>query len=46
MLSQQNRSCVTDVKKQTCGYQGGSGGRDKLGDWDWHIHTTIYRIDN
>ena len=19
-------------------------GRDKLGDWDWHIHTTIYKI--
>ena len=22
------------------------GGRGKLGDWDWHIHTTIYKIDN
>ena len=21
-------------------------GRDKLGDWDWHIHTTIYKTDN
>ena len=21
-------------------------GRDKLGDWDWHINTTIYKIDN
>ena len=21
-------------------------GRDKLGDWDWHIHTTIYKMDN
>ena len=20
--------------------------RDKLGDWDWHIHTTIYKTDN
>ena len=20
--------------------------RDKLGDWDWHIHTTMYRTDN
>ena len=19
---------------------------DKLGDWDWHIYTTIYKIDN
>ena len=21
-------------------------GEDKLEDWDWHIHTTIYEIDN
>ena len=21
-------------------------GRDKLGDWDGHIHTTLYKIDN
>ena len=26
---------------------GGKGvGRDKLGDWDWHIHTAPYKIDN
>ena len=25
---------------------GGKRGRDKLGDWDRHIHTTIYKIDN
>ena len=26
---------------------GGKGeGRDKLEDWDWHIHTTIYKIGN
>ena len=26
---------------------GGKGeGRDKLGDWDGHIQTTIYKIDN
>ena len=31
-------------RKQTYGYQGGKEGRDKLGDWDWHIHTTIYKI--
>ena len=28
------------------GYQEGSGGRDELGDWDWHIHTTMYKIDD
>ena len=21
-------------------------GEDRLGDWDWHIHSTIYKIDN
>ena len=24
----------------------GKGGRDKLGGWDWHTHTTIHKIDN
>ena len=33
-------------RKQTYVYQGGKGGRDKLGDWYWHVHTTIYKIDN
>ena len=23
-----------------------TGGKDKLGYWDWHIHVTIYKIDN
>ena len=26
--------------------QGESWGRDKLGVWDLHIQTTIYKIDN
>ena len=26
--------------------KAGTRGADKLGDWDWHIHTTIYKIDN
>lgn len=21
-------------------------GRHKLGDWDWYIHTTVYKTDN
>ena len=34
-------------RKQTYGYQRGNMvGRDKLGAWDWHIHTTIHKIDN
>ena len=28
------------------GYQEGKGWRGKLGDWDWHMHTTIYTIDD
>ena len=31
-------------RKQTCGYQEGE--RDKSGDWEWHTHTTINKIDN
>ena len=26
--------------------KGKRGGWDELGDWDWHIHTTMYKIDN
>ena len=31
-------------RKQNYGYQG-MWERDKLGDWDWHIHTAMYKID-
>ena len=35
------------IRERTYGYQEGKvGGRDKLGVWDCHIHTTIYKIDN
>ena len=34
------------LRKRIYGYQGGRvGWRDRLGVWDWHIHTTIYKID-
>ena len=35
-------------KKQTYGYPRGKGsqGRDRLGVWDSHTHTTIYKQDN
>ena len=26
--------------------RGKDGKRDKLGDWDWHVYTIIYKIDN
>ena len=43
----QNRNRVTDVENKLMVYQGEKGrGRDKSGNWDWHIHTTIYKIDN
>ena len=22
------------------------GGRDRLGVWDWHVHTAIFKVDN
>ena len=34
----QNRNRVKDVESICWG--------DKLGDWAWHMHTTIYKIDN
>ena len=35
------------LRKQTYGSQRGKWwGRDKLGAWDSHTHTTIYKIDN
>ena len=37
-------------RSQIYGYQRGNmagGGRsDKLGDWDYHIYTAIYKIEN
>ena len=41
----QNRNRVTDVENKLMATTG-EGVRDKLRDWDWHIHTTIYKIDN
>ena len=39
-------ACMWNIKKmvQMGGEQG--QGRDKLGDWDLHIHNTIYKVDN
>ena len=41
----QNRNRVTDVESKLMVTRG-KVGRDKLGDWDWHIHYYIYKIDN
>ena len=38
---------VTDVgNKLTVTKEEKGGGGDKLGAWDRHTHTTIYKIDN
>ena len=42
----QNRNRLTD-SEWTDGYQGERvGGRGRLGVWDWHVHTAIFKIDN
>ena len=41
----QNRNRITDIE-QTYGFQGEKGRRNKLGNSDWHIVTTIYKIDD
>ena len=33
-------------KKKNLWLPGGKRRMDKLGDWDWHIHTTIYKTGN
>ena len=33
-------------RKQTYGYQRGNQGRDKLGVWDEHPYTAMYKINN
>ena len=38
---------VTDVKKKHLWLpRGKGGGQVKLGDWDRHIYTPVYKIDN
>ena len=37
---------VTDVENKLMVTEGGTGGRYKLEDWDWHTHTPIYKADN
>ena len=32
------------LREQTC--SEGECGRDRLGVWDWHVHTTMFKTDN
>ena len=35
------------LRERFYGYQGGKvGGMNRLGVLDWHVHTTIFKIDN
>ena len=43
LFTKQNR--LRDFEN-LCLPKGRGGGRDKLGVWDLHRHTTIYKIDN
>ena len=40
----QNRNRFTDLENKLM--VTGGVGRDRLGVWDWHVHTTIFKIDN
>ena len=35
---------VTDVENKVMVTKGKVVGSDKLGDWDWHIHTVIHKM--
>ena len=40
----QNRNLFTNIENKLMATKG--EGVDRLGVWDWHIHTTVYKIDN
>ena len=34
------------LREWSYGYHGGrEGGRDRLGVWDWQVHTAVFKID-
>ena len=41
----QNRNRLTDIEDELM-LLGGNGGGERLGVWDWHVHTAIFKIDN
>ena len=42
----QSRNRDTDVENKHMDTKEGKGGWGELGDWDWNIYTTKYKIDN
>ena len=46
-LKGRNRDTDVENKRMdTKGGSGGGGGGDELGDWDWHVYTDVYKMDN
>ena len=42
----QSRYRDVDVENKCMDTKGEKVGWDELGDWNWHIHTIMYKIDN
>ena len=42
----QSRNRDTDVENKSMDTKEESGQWDELGDWDWHVYTAVYKIDN
>ena len=42
----QSRNRDIDIENKCMDTKGRSGEWDELGDWDWHIYTAMYKIDN
>ena len=44
----QGRNRDTDLENKHMDTKGGKLGQqwDELGDWDWHVYTNMYKIDN
>ena len=48
----QGRNRDTDVENKHMDTKGGKwqgrgvGWCDELGDWDWHVYTNMYKMDN
>ena len=45
-MNLQNRNRLTELENKLMVTRGKVAERDKLGVWDWHIDTTITKIDN
>ena len=42
----QSRNRDTEVENKHMDTKEGKEGWDELGNWDWHLYTTIYKLDN